>query len=276
MLILSLPLDETTNIVIEKLFFENETIYNLNKDKFKCLLALATKEPYFLFDGELYQQVGSAAMCSPLGLALANTFLYHYENIWQWDCSLECKPSYYKRYVFHIFVLLESETQVGSFKHFMKTCRLKMKFTFVKEHSKYFNFLDVEFIRQNKVFTTSVYRKSTFSGVYTHFDSYMLLSYKFSLVSTIIFRIFTIYSDMPRSHQEICRIKDIFIKNSYTEKFIDKCVKTFLNEVCIPKRVIQLLERNKLRLFYLIWESSRLSLKSKYIKHLKNYYQHVI
>ena len=125
------------------------------------MLTLAIKEPYFLFDGELYQQVGGAAMCSPLGLALANAFLYHYEDIWLGDCSLEYKLSYYKRYVFHIFVLLKSETQVGLFKHFIKTCCPKMIFTFAKEHNKCFNFLDVEVIREIKVFTSSVYRKPT-------------------------------------------------------------------------------------------------------------------
>ena len=35
---------------------------------------------------------------------------------------------------------------------------------------------------------------------------------------------------MPKFHQEICEIKDIFIKNGCSEKF-DKCVKTFLNKV---------------------------------------------
>ena len=60
----NIPLDETINI-IEKLFSENETIHNLNKDQFKCLLTLASKESYFLFDGELYQQVDGVAMGSP-------------------------------------------------------------------------------------------------------------------------------------------------------------------------------------------------------------------
>ena len=49
----NIPLDETINIIIEKLFSENETVHNLNKDQFKCLLTLATTESYFLFDGEL-------------------------------------------------------------------------------------------------------------------------------------------------------------------------------------------------------------------------------
>ena len=64
----------------------------------------------------------------------------------------------------------------------------------------------------------------------------MQLDCKFSLVSTIIFGSFTICSDMPKFHQEICKIKDIFIKNSYSESFIDKCVKTLLKKIFLIKK----------------------------------------
>ena len=158
----NIPLYETINIIIERLLSENETVHNLNKDQFKCLLTLATKESYFLFDGELYQQADGISMRSPLVPTLANIFLCHYEDFWRRNCSLECKPSYYKHYVDDIFVLFESETQVGSLKNFMNTCHPKMKFTFEKEQSKCFNFLDVKVIREDNVFTTSVYRKTFF------------------------------------------------------------------------------------------------------------------
>ena len=45
-----ISLDETINIIIEKLFSANETVHNLNTDQFKCLLTLATKESCFLFE----------------------------------------------------------------------------------------------------------------------------------------------------------------------------------------------------------------------------------
>ena len=48
---------------------------------------------------------------------------------------------------------------------------------------------------------------------------------------------------MPKFHQEICKIKDIFVKNGYSERFIQKCVKTFLNKVFIPKQIIQTPEK---------------------------------
>ena len=161
----NITLDETINIIIEKLFSENETVHNLNKDQFKCLLTLATKESDFVFNGELHQQVDNVAMGSPLGPTLANIFFCHYEDIWLCNCSLECQPSYYKGYVDDIFALFEPETRVESFRNFMNTCHPKMKFTFKKELNNCFNFLDAKVIRRDNVFTTSVYRKPSFSGI---------------------------------------------------------------------------------------------------------------
>ena len=86
-------------------------------------------------------------MGSPLGPTLANIFLCHYEDIWLRNYSLEYKPNYYKCYVGDIFNLCDSKSQVESFKNFMDTYHLKMKFTFEKEQNTCFNFLDVKNIR---------------------------------------------------------------------------------------------------------------------------------
>ena len=40
---MNIPLDETIKIIIEKLFYENEAVYNFNKDQFQYLLILAIK-----------------------------------------------------------------------------------------------------------------------------------------------------------------------------------------------------------------------------------------
>ena len=111
-----------------------------NKDQFKCLLTLATKESYSPFDEELCQQVDAVAMRSPLGPTLANIFFCHHEDVWLRNCSLECKSTYYKRYLDDIFVLFKSETQVESIKNFINTSHLKMKFTFEKKQNNCFNF----------------------------------------------------------------------------------------------------------------------------------------
>ena len=48
-----------------------------------------------------------------------------------------------------------------------------IKFTFEVEKNNNFSFLDIKICRENNKFTTSVFRKPTFSGVFTNFDSFI-------------------------------------------------------------------------------------------------------
>ena len=46
----------------------------INKEEFRNLLSLSTKESYFIFNKVLYKQKDGVAMASPLGPTLANVF----------------------------------------------------------------------------------------------------------------------------------------------------------------------------------------------------------
>ena len=62
------------------------------------------------------------------------------------------------------------------------------------------SFLDVNVIREQGKFILSAYRKPTFSGVYTHFDSFSPGTYKIGMIYTLInrcFRICSSWSAMP-------------------------------------------------------------------------------
>ena len=48
---------------------------------------------------------------------------------------------------------------------------------------------------------------------------------------------------MHEFHQKICETKDIFIKHSYSEQFVDKCVKTFLSKLVIPGGIIHIAKK---------------------------------
>ena len=48
-----------------------------------------------------------------------------------------------------------------------------MSFTIENEKQNTMSFLDVQIICEDKTFTTSVYRKPTFSWVYTNFASFL-------------------------------------------------------------------------------------------------------
>ena len=70
--------------------------------------SLTTKESIILFVG--------AAMESPLGPSLANTFLCHHETISSLnDCLKSFKLVFYKKYVDCIFVLFKRSEHVKPF-----------------------------------------------------------------------------------------------------------------------------------------------------------------
>ena len=91
-------------------------------------------------------------------------------------------------------------------------------------------FLDVMVTREGETFVTSLYRKPTFSGLYTNFFSYISEKYKQGLIFSLLFRIFTLTVDWEKFHSEVEFLKVIFKKNSYPEHFIDKCIRIFMEK----------------------------------------------
>ena len=59
----------------------------------------------------------------------------------------------------------------------MLTCTIQ------SENQNIMSFLEVQLICEDKTCTTSVHCKPSFSGVYTHFDSFLPSTYKFGNVS---------------------------------------------------------------------------------------------
>ena len=85
--------------------------------------------------------------------------------------------------------------------------------------------------------STSVYGKNTLSGVFTNFKSFIPMTYKTGLLQAMLFRCFSIYSSYENFHEETVKLKEIFKRNFYPEKFIDRCIKKFLNKLHVPKVV---------------------------------------
>ena len=100
-------------------------------------------------------------------------------------------------------------------------------------------FLYVEVSREGNKFVTIVYCKPTFSGVYTHFDSFLPTTYKFSRIYTLVVRYFSICSNQTNCHNELVFLEEIFLKNGYPISFIEKCFKTFLDRLFLkPLQVL--------------------------------------
>ena len=83
-----------------------------------------------------------------------------------------------------------------------------MSFSMETEKENKLSFLDVEVIREQGKFTTTVYRKPTFSGVYSNFESFLPSVYKFG-------RCFRVCSNWTQFHIELIFLEGIFRKNGY-------------------------------------------------------------
>ena len=131
----NIPLDETIDICVKKLFKTLDTLVKgISKNDFRDLLNLATKESFFTFNNKFYIQVDGVAMGSPLGPILANIFLSHHEENWLNKCPIKFKPSFYRRYVDDIFVLFESSESADSFREYMSSKHQNINFTVEKEN----------------------------------------------------------------------------------------------------------------------------------------------
>ena len=161
----------------------------------------------------------------PLGPTQANPFLVHFEKNWLRNCPSDFRPYYHRWYVDNIFVWFTSPKHVEAFRNFLNGWHTNMSFAIKSKKQNRMSFLDVQIIRDDKIFTSSVYRKPTFSGVYTHFESFLGSTCKFDTAYTCTYSYFRIWLSLTKLHNEL-----IFLKqNGYPEDFINKYFKKLMD-----------------------------------------------
>ena len=230
----NIPLDETIEICVKKLFGRKRKFKGFTRMEFRTFLQFAVKDNLILFNGKYYIQIDGVAMGSPLGPTLANVFLCYWEEIWLDKCPTQFRPLYYRRYVDDTFLLFSSQSHVNKFLKYMNTRHDNIDFTHEIEIDDRLAFLDVLVTREESGLITSIYRKPTFSGLYTNFNSFISDKYKTGLIYCLLFRIFTLTVDWAKFHEEVRYLRDIFRKNQYPEHYFDRCLKFFLNNKLNP------------------------------------------
>ena len=143
-------------------------------------------------------------------------------------------------------VLFTSSEYLEAFRNSLNSQHANVLFRIEREKQNRMSFLDVQIIREDKTFTTSVYRKTTFSGVYTHFDSFLPSTYTFGTVYTFAYRCLQICSSWNKLHNELACLKEIFLNNGCTEDFINKRFKTFIDSIHVVKETTLTVEKKPL------------------------------
>ena len=73
---------------------------------------------------------------------------------------------------------------------FWQICHPKLSFSFEQKKNGKLSVFDIEVPREKGKFVTTVYRKATFSGAYTHFQSFLTTIYEFGMVYSLAYRRF--------------------------------------------------------------------------------------
>ena len=106
-------------------------------------------------------------------------------KIWLKNCSYEFKAVIYKRYVDDTFLLFRSKDHIEKFQGYLNCQHPNIMFTSEIEVNNSISFLDFKISRVNNSFSTNIYHKVTFSGVFTNFESFIPISYKSNLIFTL-------------------------------------------------------------------------------------------
>ena len=165
----NIPLGVTIQICADSLYESNLTPPIMDKDVFIELMNIATTSVEFGFNNKMYKQIGSVAMGSQLGPALANIFVGYQEEKLFIDNN---QPSIYFRYVDDTFAMFENEFNCNQFLKQLYSLHQSLTFTHEKEINYKLAFLDVLVEKSNSKFLTSVYRKPSFSDQYNRWDSF--------------------------------------------------------------------------------------------------------
>ena len=207
----NLPLDECIELCVNQLFANRDVIEHngckFDRLNFRKLLSFTVKDNHFVFDGSSYDQIDGVAMGSPLGPSLANLFMCTLARKYLDDCSSQFKPIIYRCYVDDTFCLFKNEQHANLFLNHINNYNDSIKFTVEKEGNNPLPFLGILIHNDGNNFSTNLYRKSTFSRLYTDFSTRSPIKYKDNLINILVFRAFNTCPSYINIHNELFKIK---------------------------------------------------------------------
>ena len=240
-----IPLEQTTELILDRMYGSKhdcqiklkKKVDYCNKCKYrnelKELLMTCTKDSHFVFNGTIYSQQEGIAMGSPLGPLYADVYMNYAESELK-EKLISNGMLYYKRFVDDSFVLIKEKADTNKLLSILNSLDTSIQFTMEEEKNNTLPFLDILITKVENIvgqtqFSTSIYRKPTFTGLLLKWNSFVPYFYKISAISSLIYRAIRICSSFQSMHIEFEFIMKLAIQNGYPQKFISNQIRKTLN-----------------------------------------------
>ncbi|XP_076047455.1 uncharacterized protein LOC143028992 [Oratosquilla oratoria] len=156
------PIQETINIIIQKVYYSQRASLNIPENTLRQLLLACTKEvPFYSHRGDLCQQIDGVAMGSPLGVLFANFYIGAVEER---VFEGRKRPKVYTRYIDDYFLYFDAPEE--DLAHLVQkfTENSVLQFTTESSTDGKLPFLDVLVDINDTKIKTSVFTKATDNG----------------------------------------------------------------------------------------------------------------
>ena len=209
----NIPVEETMQVIVNKLYpkipgvkVRDQNWKGISRLVFKRSLIWCLCNQTFCYNGTLYKQIDGCARGSPLVPLKADIFLNHvleskitertedHINIlfanYRSDTIdfRECRLEFFGRYVDDNLAGFKTKEDALYFLNYLNSLHHNITFTMETEIDGTLPFLDIHITRQQSNISTKVYRKTTHSGVYSHFTSFIPNRMKQQLIYTLVDR----------------------------------------------------------------------------------------
>ena len=135
----------------------------------------------------------SVPMCSLLGPSLANIFMSTAEVTWLDECPLSFELVYYRRYIDDTLVFFRRPDHVKRFLDYLNSKQKNTFLTAETEKRGTLPFLNLLLSRDAFIEAAEI-RKPTFTGLLSHFHSFISDSYKRNLATNLFSRDYRVCS----------------------------------------------------------------------------------
>ena len=218
----NVPLDLTVDIILKRVFTEKLISTTLSKSTLKKLILDCCRKTIFSYNGNYFKQIDGVAMGSNLGPVLSNIIMTELELRIVQPLIDSGIIKFYCRYVDDTLVLIKSK-DIKHVHNLLNSFNSNIQFTVDTFENSNIHFLDLLILDNLDI---DIYRKSTFTGQYLDYDSFIPWHYKISWIRALVHRAKT-----------ICSTNHIFTKQS---NFIFDKLMAWNN---FPARIRQSLKR---------------------------------